>query len=525
MFLSYFTLLVALTLSGVAAYYSIVGLAAIFAAAVIPIVIMGGTLEVAKLTVTLWLHRYWQFCRWPMKLYLVPAVVVLMLITSMGIFGFLSKAHLDQTVPTGDVAAQVQLIDEKIAVQRELIKSERENIAAARGTLSQMDAQVSARLDRGDSEVSAERSVQIRNQQRRERAELNREITQAQQRIETANQAIATLNIERAPIATQLRKVEAEVGPIKYIAALIYGDQTDANLLEKAVRWVIIVLVAVFDPLAVMLLLAASESIKWERQQRASALATAGTAPALPDESQPPQEPTPEPPPLEPEPEITPEPPPLEPEPEPEPEITPEPPPEVQPSQEIADDQAAPKYDADDGLLTDDQIQQIQESVSEPLTAVEAPSVDPEDDDPETGDATEYEKNLLRKAKTLWKIDNPGATLKEQRRLFDAGKIAKLPWEDYIPAVLAAQTTWGRSQPDHGNKGDFWIDVAHVPTRLYKHNGDAWIAVDKNLTDQYVYNSEYIQYLIEQIDQGQYDPDLLTESEKREIETQLKPAV
>jgi hypothetical protein len=503
MFLSYFTLLVALTLSGVAAYYSIVGLAAIFAAAVIPIVIMGGTLEVAKLTVTLWLHRYWQFCRWPMKLYLVPAVAILMLITSMGIFGFLSKAHLDQTVPTGDVAAQVQLIDEKIAVQRELIKSERDNIAAARGTLSQMDAQVSARLDRGDSEVSAERSVQIRNQQRRERAELNREITQAQQRIEKANQAIAALNTERAPIATQLRKVEAEVGPIKYIAALIYGDQTDTNLLEKAVRWVIIVLVAVFDPLAVMLLLAASESIKWERQQRASALAAAGTIPVSPEESQPPPEP---------EPEITPEPPP----PEPEPEITPEPlpEPEIQPSPEIADDP-----------LTDDQTQQIQESAPEPLAAVEEPPVDLEDDDPELGDTSEYEKNLLRKAKTLWKIDNPGATLKEQRRLFDAGKIAKLPWEDYIPAVLAAQTTWGRSQPAQGNKGDFWIDVGHVPTRLYKHNGDAWIAVDKNLTDQYVYNSEYIQYLIEQIDQGQYDPDLLTESEKREIETQLKPAV
>jgi hypothetical protein len=456
-----------------------------------------------------------------MKLYLVPAVVVLMLITSMGIFGFLSKAHLDQTVPTGDVAAQVQLIDEKIAVQRELIKSERENIAAARGTLSQMDAQVSARLDRGDSEVSAERSVQIRNQQRRERAALNREITQAQQRIETANQTIATLNTERAPIATQLRKVEAEVGPIKYIAALIYGDQTDANLLEKAVRWVIIVLVAVFDPLAVMLLLAASESIRWERQQRAQALAAAGTVAALPEESQPPQEPTPEPPPPDPEPEIAPEPPP----PDPEPEIAPEPPPEVQPSPEMADVQDAPEYEADDGPLTDDQVQQIQESVSEPLVAVEASPVDPEDDDPEAGDASEYEKNLLRKAKTLWKIDNPGATLKEQRRLFEAGKIAKLPWEDYIPAVLAAQTTWGRSQPAQGNKGDFWIDVGQVPTRLYKHNGDAWIAVDKNLTDQYVYNSEYIQYLIEQIDQGQYDPDLLTESEKREIETQLKPAV
>jgi hypothetical protein len=164
----------------------------------------------------------------------------------------------------------------------------------------------------------------------------------------------------------------------------------------------------------------------------------------------------------------------------------------------------------------------VPESTPEPTAEA---AVDVEDDDVDPVDASEHEKNILRKAKSLWKIDHPGATLKEQRRLFDAGKIPRLPWEDYIPKVLANQTTWGRTEPLEGQKGDFWIDVGSVPTRLYKHNGDAWIAVDKNLTDQYVYNNGYIQYLIEQIDQGQYDPDLLTESEKREIETQLKPAV
>ena len=489
MFLTFITFFVALSLSAIAAYYSIAGLVAIFAAAAVPIVIMGGILEIAKITVTLWLHRYWVYCRWLMKLYLVPAVLVLMLITSMGIFGFLSKAHLDQTVPTGDVAAKVQLIDDKIAIQRELIKSERENIAAARATMAQMDAQVNARLDRGTSEASAERAVQIRAQQRRERAELNREISQGQQRIEAANKVIADLNIERAPIASDLRKVEAEVGPIKYIAALIYGDQADSTLLEKAVRWVIIILVTVFDPLAVMLLLAASESLRWEKERRQQALA--GVVPV------------PEPPPPEPVIEPTLEPPPPEPiaEPIPEPPQPPEPAPE--PTAEII-------------------VDPVPEPAPEPT--VEA-VVESEDDDVDPVDATEHEKNILRKAKSLWKIDNPGATLKEQRRLFDAGKISRLPWEDYIPKVLASQTSWGRTQPLEGQKGDFWIDVSSVPTRLYKHNGDAWISVDKNLTDQYVYNSEYIQYLIDQVDQGQYDPDLLTESEKREIETQLKPAV
>jgi hypothetical protein len=255
MFLSYFTLFVALSLSAVAAWYSIIGLTAIFAAAVIPIIIMGGILEVAKVTITIWLHEYWHRCRLLMKLYLVPAVALLMLITSMGIFGFLSKAHLDQAVPTGDVQAQVALLDEKIATQRD-------NIETARTALKQMDSQVNELLARSADDRGAERAVQIRRQQARERAALQRDIAAAQAEI-------AQLNQQRAPVAAELRKVEAEVGPIKYIAALIYGDDPDANLLEKAVRWVIILLVVVFDPLAIMMVLAATESLKWRRENPA----------------------------------------------------------------------------------------------------------------------------------------------------------------------------------------------------------------------------------------------------------------
>ena len=118
-------LITALTLSGIAAWYSIAGLTAIFAAAVRPIIIMGGSLELAKVVVTIWLHRYWNRASLLMKAYLVPAVLVLAIITSMGIFGFLSKAHMDQTLPTGDVAAKIQILDEKIATQRENIKVQR----------------------------------------------------------------------------------------------------------------------------------------------------------------------------------------------------------------------------------------------------------------------------------------------------------------------------------------------------------------------------------------------------------------
>lgn len=262
--LSTLALVTALILSGIAAWYSVVGLTAIFAAAVIPIIIMGGALEFAKVITTVWLHRYWDKCGRVMKIYLTTAVAVLAVVTSMGIFGYLSKAHLDQGIPTGDVAAQIQLIDEKINIQKELISSERQNIQAARNTLTQMDAQLTARLDRGDSEASVERAVQIRTQQRRERTALNNEISAAQKRIELSNQEIQKLNLEKAPIAASYRKIEAEVGPIKYIAALIYGDNPDTATLERAVRWVIILLIFVFDPLALMLVIAAISSYKWE---------------------------------------------------------------------------------------------------------------------------------------------------------------------------------------------------------------------------------------------------------------------
>jgi hypothetical protein len=286
--LSTLALITALTLSVIAAWYSVVGLTAIFAAAMIPIIIMGGSLEIAKVVTTVWLHRYWDQCGKIMKSYLTIAVVVLALVTSMGIFGFLSKAHMDQGIPTGDVAAQISLLDEKINIQKELIKSERENIESARRALSQLDAQVSARLERGTSEAGAERSVQIRAAQRRDRQAYTKEIDEAQVRIEKSNATIQSLSLEKAPLATQYRKIEAEVGPIKYIAALIYGDNPDNATLERAVRWVIILLIFVFDPLALMLVIAAISSYKWEfdKKEEFTPATTAGYLPLTSDEKE-----------------------------------------------------------------------------------------------------------------------------------------------------------------------------------------------------------------------------------------------
>ena len=238
------TLLTAVALSAVAAYFSVIGLIAIFAAAPLSIAVMGGVLEAAKLVTASWLYRNWTVAPRTIKYYFTVAVVVLSLITSMGIFGYLSKAHMDQALPSGEVQAKVQLFDEKIKVARD-------NIEANRTALKQLDSVVDQVIARSSTEESAQKAAQIRRSQQRERTRLLEEI-QVEQR------KISQLNEERAPFASELRKVEAEVGPLKYIAALIYGDNPDTNTLEKAVRWVIIILVFVFDPLAILLLIAAN---------------------------------------------------------------------------------------------------------------------------------------------------------------------------------------------------------------------------------------------------------------------------
>jgi hypothetical protein len=248
--MTYLLFAVALSLSAVAAYYAVAGLVAIFAAAAIPIMIMGSLLEASKLVVASWLYRNWVEIPKLFKVYFLTALITLMLLTSMGIFGFLSKAHLDQAIPTGDVSAKLALIDEKI-------KTEKENINASRKELTQLDAQVDQTLSRTTDAKGTERAITVRRTQQKDRARILSEIG-------TAQTTIAKLNEERAPIAAEVREIEAEVGPIKYIAALIYGDNPDNDLLEKSVRWVIIMIVLVFDPLAVLMLVAANWNLKKE---------------------------------------------------------------------------------------------------------------------------------------------------------------------------------------------------------------------------------------------------------------------
>jgi len=257
MILAWLLLLTGLTISAVAIYYSVVGLTAIFSAAVIPIIVMGSALEVAKLVCASWLKANWERAPVLLKTYMSVAVVVLMLITSMGIFGFLSKAHNDQNLVSGDVQSKIAIYDEKI-------KTARDNIESDRKQLKQMDEAVDQVMGRSSDEKGADKAVAIRRSQAKDRAALAKDI-EANQKI------ISTLNDEAAPIRAEVRKVEAEVGPIKYIAKFIYGDKgADENMLEQAVTWIIILIVVVFDPLAVIMLLAAQMTFGWTREQQES---------------------------------------------------------------------------------------------------------------------------------------------------------------------------------------------------------------------------------------------------------------
>lgn len=574
MLFSYLTLFTALVISLGAAVYSIIGLTAIFAAAFWPIVIMGSSLEVGKIVTTLWLHKYWDRVEIQYKLYLCSAVAILMLLTSMGVFGFLSKAHLDQAVPAGDIQATVQIFDDKI-------KTQRDNIDAARRALTQMDAAVDQTMSRSTSEQGADKAANLRRSQQRERGVLQADISRAQAEI-------TKLQEQRAPSAAQARVLEAEVGPIKYIAALIYGDNPESNVLEKAVRWVIILIVVVFDPLAIVLLLAASKSIQWERGINIF-------APGRRDEP---------------------------------------------PTDESSDDAALdrffdrarnaaraadndsynppqPAYEPDDGPLTDEQFDQLLADAKSRLPGgrvITKDSLFPATPTNETGKWDEFfagtksfddvttgaklepdplpvhvephqpgwmfpaavkqepeilveeipvpvqapepvvEDEITKLAKSMWQARNPDTTIEDHQAAYESGKISTLPWQnaehindlpisdgerkrlmsqtsqpvaqplqaDNAPPLLGTVTGFGIEFPAAANKGDMFLRVDQLPTVLYKFNGNGWIPVDKSLTDSYAYDTAYIDHLISKISSGEYDLDLLSDAEREQIALRLK---
>lgn len=513
MLFGYLTLFTALIISLSAAVYSILGLTAIFAAAFWPIVIMGGSLEFGKIVTTLWLHKYWDRAEIQYKVYLCSAVAILMLLTSMGVFGFLSKAHSDQGLVSGDVTSKIAIYDEKIKISRD-------NIDANRRALTQMDAAVDQVMGRSTTEQGADKAVQIRRSQGAERTRLLKEI-------EAEQKKITALNDEAAPIRAEVRKVDAEVGPIKYIAALIYGDNPDANILEKSVRWVIILIVIVFDPLALTLLLAATKALEWERginifapkkrneeeqeeqeQEEADKILKQGVTNSNTNDNIPLANDIP-----------------------------------VFEREEIPLEQPVePEEEKKKTVLQDiDNIWETpvpvvtkdEEAEHAPLEVVEPAPLEVVEHHEDEVDPTE------KQAMRAWKDAHPNDTIKKYRLLHQAGHIKELPWKhpDYHPAYgndvqLKADNDptgsasevkgFGTNFPAQANKGDMFLRVDQMPSVLYKFNGTNWIVVDKNLSENYAYDKAYIDHLINKISTGEYDLDLLSDAERSSIEQQLK---
>tara|TARA_B100001057_G_scaffold60032_2_gene53231 strand:- start:1060 stop:2733 length:1674 start_codon:yes stop_codon:yes gene_type:complete len=388
MIFGFITFLTALTISAVAIYYSVAGLAAIFAAAVIPIIVMGVSLEVGKLVTAVWLHRYWDKAAWWLKTYLSIAVFVLMFITSMGIFGFLSKAHIEQTSMSQEQVALIETLDDK--QNRALAKIERweseldrlmkgedvrvdsliekeqialkelyaqikdekdtarqdsdKQIQLQNDRLEQAkirkEADIKAAKDRFEGSLgggskydqavekakanelsvasSAQREIRkinenlttvladidtkyvdsikkindriqtLRNQANTKTVDIDSRVDELEGFIESEQSKIDEVREEKFVYEKEYRKLEAEVGPIKYIAEFVYGENADNNLLEEAVRWVIIVIIFVFDPLAVLLLIASQYTFNWAREKKGG-----GSLPPKSDPDNSPTSPTP----------------------------------------------------------------------------------------------------------------------------------------------------------------------------------------------------------------------------------------
>ena len=427
--IAWLALLSGLTISAVAIWYSVAGLVSIFAAAAIPIIVMGVVLEISKLIATVWLKINWDRAPIYIRSYLIGAIAILMVITSMGIFGFLSKAHSDQTLVSGDVQSKIAIYDEKI-------KTERENIEAGRKALKQMDATIDETIARSKTDQGAVNANAMRQRQAKERAQINSDITKSQK-------AIATLNEERAPIAAEIRKVEAEVGPIKYIAAFVYGSNPDANILEKAVTWVIIIIVSVFDPLAVILLLASQYSFQWFRRAEEDEQSKSIN------------------------------------------DFVPQP--QTLVEDEVSETKSEPFISPATSLWPFPAAAYIQTTHTEPvvdpfttqptalggdITASE--ELHEEDDDYDENDTVE-----IRDAKRNWKHDHPNDSLKRHRRLLENGSIDRLPWEEYLKAAPdftdneAAEEAakWALEQVEETKKKDNSMDGTGTGTTDSQDSG------------------------------------------------------
>ena len=559
MILGIITLLSALTISAVAIYYSVAGLAAIFSAAVVPIIIMGVALEVGKLVTAVWLHKHWSRAVWWLKTYLSIAVVVLMFITSMGIFGYLSKAHIEQTSLSQEQVALIGTLEDKesrstfkidrwteemsklmkgedvrvdnlIANEQEeldkinaLIKQEKDDVRVdfdkqiqlqndrLKQAAERKEADINAAAERFKNSLgggakydkavevakanelsvasAAQKEIQringllndalakveekyadqikniqtritdLRNQANNKTVDIESRVKELEGFIDSEQLIIDQVREQKFEYEKEYRKLEAEVGPIKYIAEFIYGDQADQNLLEAAVRWVIIVIIFVFDPLAVLLLIASQYTFQWARGKEG------GSLPGKPD-------------------------------PDPEDPNDPDEPPyteeewneahrhnqEFDGAKKIATNVPPTISEYERSINVEDEEQKFEKSQHssqllmfndiDPLpmkdreffgedeeVALPHPDQQSLDFDEKREDETEEEY-----LKRVWKKEHPQSTIEHQKRLLQEGNIESLPWEKVSETIedMKSEGEWPKGEEeDDLDKWNEWVEAAN----------------------------------------------------------------
>jgi hypothetical protein len=500
------TLLTALSMATVAAVFAIYGIIAIFAGMPQFALVMGAVIELGKVVGISWLYRNWNEPT-KIKYAMAPLVLIAMLLTSMGIFGLLSKAHLEQTSPVANNEIQIERLDQQIT-------REQSRITDAEQVISQLDQSVQALIN-FDRIRGPDGAIAVRESQAEQRELLR-------QTIDTAQTELDGLEDQKLELSQQLRAIELEVGPIKYIAELIYNDGQDRT--EEAVRWVIIAFIFVFDPMAILLLMAANYTLVNRKKQDLV------SAPLV-------EEPT----------LILEEPVNTE-------EVLnvkedsnnvsdttdiPEPPITSDTSTSSSNEQPESGTESIYLERTDDLQETVAETTERDIVPLQpAGAIDiitsVQDQPSSVDDAAQVitESAIKKTLITTKDIITEGVTplhdvgdgyIEYNKQLFqkDALKEIKPDLFTIRPDSVMPHSSFGIQFPKMAKKKDIFVRVDTLPNRVFRFDGNKWIEINKSLTATYLYDQEYIKYLVEKIDSGEYDAELLSDQERNQIEEYL----
>lgn len=495
MFFGILTLFTALSMATVAAVFAIYGIIAIFAGMPQFALVMGAVIELGKVVGISWLYRNWSEPT-KIKYAMAPLVLVAMMLTSMGIFGLLSKAHLEQTSPVANNEVQITRLDQQIA-------REQSRITDAEEVISQLDQTVQTLIDfdriRGDDGALAVRESQA------EQRELLR------QTIDTAQAELDRLEDQKLELTQELTAIALEVGPVKYLAELVYGTETDRT--EEAVRWVIIAFIFVFDPMAILLLMAANYTFD---QRNKKPVEVVHQEPIIENKEEPNVEKT---------------------------------------TEELNNDDTTndadttitsqqsdsePEVTAAGSTIRTNNLQETDERTDERDFVPVQPegSIDiitSIQDQPSSVDdaAQAMAESAAKKKEPNKEIITDGVTpiidvgdgyVEYNNHLYQKDALKEINPSLFslkIDNASIPNSSFGTQFPKIAKKKDMFVRVDVIPNKVYRFEGSKWIEINKNLSNTYLYDQEYIKYLVEKIDKGEYDIDLLSEQEKIQIEEYL----